>query len=216
MNGRYICVLVILTPILVAAPSRFRNYVPDSRYSSIHFPHDGAVLNTAMPTIKGTLFDELARPLENQQVRIDIDAHTLATVTTNVQGVFSYSMSSAQALDEGGHVVEATVLENSFVMGPHTFFVDTLAPELPLVSYPQDGQMIDHGSVTIQGVAQEGVSVYVRIDGAEQGDLVIADQSGSWNYECELEAGTHSIVVQAESLSGTLGQESLPITIICR
>ena len=167
MNGRYICVLVILTPILVAAPSRFRNYVPDSRYSSIHFPHDGAVLNTAMPTIKGTLFDELARPLENQQVRIDIDAHTLA-------------------------------------------------PEVPLVSYPQDGQMIDHGSVTIQGVAQEGVSVYVRIDGAEQGDLVIADQSGNWNYECELEPGTHSIVVQAESLSGTLGQESLPITIICR
>jgi len=136
------------------------------------------------------------------QVELIIDGQSIATVTANDDGEFSFT----QNLEEGEHtlVVEASdAAGNQSDSNDYVITVDTTTPTLTIES-PENGKIFTLRSeqvVTVSGSLGEPGTVYVS------GSLTNTDEEGAFSTRYTLGEGENSIKVRGEDKAGNQTDE---------
>lgn len=178
--------------------------------SAISFPFDTAYVNTQNPTIVGILLNSSSNPVAGESVQIKIDGSTITTVTSDANGVFSYTLSSA--LSEAAHTVGAHCVQSNVDLTTNSFVVDVTAPAAPIISAPTPNQVLTNSLVTIVGTTEANATIATFLDGSSYGDISYADGSGNWSIDYTLDNASHSIAAQASDLANNSGNVTSPVT----
>ncbi|MCU0697523.1 MAG: Ig-like domain-containing protein [Myxococcaceae bacterium] len=171
-------------------------------------PVAGTTLSTATPTYTGT-----AEP--NATVRVEVDGVVVGTVIASASG--AWSLLSPSPLSEGSHTVRARAADavgNESAPGPAvTFSVDTAAPAVPSLTSPAAGASVATNRPLVQGTADPGSTVTIRIDGVVVG-TVVASSSGAFTFSppSALTDGPHQVTAQATDAVGNTSAQSAPRT----
>lgn len=169
-------------------------------------PVAGTTLSTATPTYTGT-----AEP--NSTVRVEVDGVVVGTVTATAMG--TWSLLSPSPLAQGAHTVRARAVDavgNESQPGPTVAFsVDTLAPAVPTLTLPIAGASLATNRPLIEGSADPGSVVTIRIDGAVVGTTV-ADGAGLFSFTppSALTDEPHQVTAQATDAVGNSSAPSAP------
>jgi len=178
--------------------------------SAINFPFEGAVINTATPTIVGSLAASNSSPVSGESVQVKINGVTVATVTSDSNGVFSYQLNNA--LDDGSYTVDAHCVQSNVDLTTNNFTVDTVAPAAPTISLPVLNSTVTNSPVTISGTTETYATITTFMDGDTYGNICYADENGNWAIEYEgLANGLHSVTAQAADLAENAGPTSSAI-----
>lgn len=176
-----------------------------SANSAINFPYDGCYINTSTPTIAGSLQDANHAPVANETIHVLINGSTVGTVTSDVNGVFSYTITSAQSLADGSYTVGAHCVQSNVNLTVNGFMVDTVAPAAPVIIDPTQNQVMSSSTVTIDGTAEANSTVTTFVDSDPYGDITYADGSGAWSIDYSLDNATHTVAAQAQDIAGNTG-----------
>lgn len=169
-------------------------------------PVAGTTLSSSSPTYTGT-----AEP--NSTVRVEVDGVVVGTVTASATG--TWSLLSPSPLSEGAHSVRARATDavgNQSAAGPAvSFTVDTTAPGVPTLTSPTAGAASSNNRPLIQGSADPGSIVTIRIDGTIVGTTV-ASSTGSFSFTppSALSDGPHQVTAQAADAIGNTSSVSAP------
>jgi cysteine-rich repeat protein len=141
---------------------------------------------------------------------VTLDGQPLCTVTADVQGNWSCSVSGHLA--DGSHVVTATATDgagNASAVGSASFTVDTRVPATPVLGAPGTGLDTNQAPTQAKGQATPGDTVTVSLDG-QVVCTVTADATGAWT--CSLPTpmvdGDHTVSATA---TGPGGVSSPPV-----
>jgi MYXO-CTERM domain-containing protein len=195
----------------VSAPSMSVSFTVDTTAPLpplVTSPVGGTTLATATPTYTGT-----AEP--NATVRVEVDGVVVGTVTASASG--AWSLLSPSPLSEGAHVVRARAVDavgNESAPGPSVAFsVDTAAPAVPSLTAPAAGAAVSTNRPLVQGTADPGSTVTIRIDGVVVG-TVVASASGAFTFSPPnaLTDGPHQVTAQATDAVGNTSSQSSPRT----
>jgi hypothetical protein len=168
-------------------------------------PANGAVVNTATPTISGT-------SEADSTVTVSFDGTVAGTVAVNNSGSWSFTPSTALA--EGLHAVTVSAADPAGNTSPtstsRSFSVDTVAPSAPAVQAPAHGAFVSTTPV-ISGTAEADSTVTVCFDGTVAGTAVV-NGSGSWSFtpSTALAQGLHSVTARSTDAAGNISPASLP------
>lgn len=174
-------------------------------YSAINFPYDGCYINTAMPTIAGSLQDSNHAPVAGQTIQVLINGNLVGTVTSDDNGVFSYTLGSGQSLSDGVYSVSAHCVQSQVSLTAQGFTVDTVAPAAPVIVAPLENQVLSTGDLTINGTCEANATVTTFVDNDPYGDITYADGSGLWSIDYSLINGAHTVTCQAQDIAGNTG-----------
>ena len=175
--------------------------------SAIDFPFDGAYINTSTPTIVGSLEDANNNPVTGESVQIKINGVTVATVTSDSNGVFSYQLSSA--LDDGSYTVAAHCVQSNVNLTTNGFVVDTTPPAAPVITFPSEDYTDNSSTVIVTGTTEADATITVFMDDDTFGEICYADDSGNWSIEYDgLANGSHTVSAQATDLAQNAGSVS--------
>jgi hypothetical protein len=184
----------------------------DSTFSLIAYPSENAFINSTTPPIVGFVNDSSANPVEGESVTLSIDSTTVANVSSDSNGVFSYILDSSQALTEGSHTVNAYANESSVALQPQNFTIDVTAPDAPVITSPTQNSIITSHTVTVQGTTEPYATITVFVDGDNLGTITVADGNGDWSTEVFLANGNHSVTAQAEDIAFNVGPLSSAVS----
>ena len=141
-------------------------------------PANGAVINTARPTITGTAE-------AGSTVRITIDGAEVGTTTATSGGVFSFT--SSVDLGQGAHTVRSTATDAAGNTGPssatNTFTVDTVAPTLAITSNASTLKSGQTATVTFtfsEDPASSFTSGDVTVSGGTLSAISGSSYAGDW------------------------------------
>lgn len=179
----------------------------------------GSVTDDARPAISGT-------SEANAVIKIYDNGSLLATVTANGSGAWNYT--PTVDMTQGSHILTATATDAagnvSAASGSFTFVLDSLAPQIPVITSLTDdvapviGQVISGGSTndktpTLSGTAEAGATVKIY-DGAALVGTATANASGVWSVTTStLADGPHSLTATATDLAGNVSSASLPFAV---
>ncbi len=89
-----------------------------------------------------------------------------------------------EGLQDGGHTFGVRAVDAGGTADPtpasFTWTVDTVAPEAPAITSPEDNSHNNTGSITLSGSAEPGSSVEI-FDGTASKGAIQADGSGAWS-----------------------------------
>lgn len=126
---------------------------------AITAPAANAQLATTTPAISGT-------GIAGMTVTVREGATAVCTATVAAGG--TWSCNATPALTQGSHTVTATQTDSggrtSAAWPGRTFFVDTVAPALPVVTAPASGATVNTGAVVFSGTSEPGATVRVFVD----------------------------------------------------
>jgi hypothetical protein len=175
--------------------------------SAINFPFDGADINTSTPTIVGSLEDSNNNPVSGESVQVKINGVTVATVTSDSNGVFSYQLSNA--LDDGNYTVGAHCVQSNVDLTTNGFTVDTTPPAAPTITFPSNNGTVNSSTVIVTGTTEANATITTFMDGDTFGVICYADEYGNWSNEYDgLANGSHSVTAQATDLAENNGPVS--------
>ncbi|MCC7414804.1 MAG: hypothetical protein IT346_01805 [Epsilonproteobacteria bacterium] len=173
--------------------------------SAIVFPFEGNRVNTPTPVVVGSLLDSAFNAVSDETVTLKIDSSTVASPTSDSNGIFSYTSSS---LSDATHIADAHCVQSSVDLTTNNFTIDTVAPSAPAITAPAENEMVTTSLVTISGTSEPDATVTTFMDGDTYGDVHYADGSGNWAVEYELSNDTHTITAQASDLANNTGSVS--------
>jgi len=175
--------------------------------SAINFPSEGSYINTATPTIVGSLMDSNFNPVSGETVQVKISGVTVGTVTSDSNGVFSYQLTNA--LSEGGYTVGAHCVQSDVDLTINNFTVDTIAPAVPVIVSPAQNATEINSTVTVSGTTEAYATVTTFMDEDTFGVICYADENGNWSNEYnDLANGSHAVTAQATDLANNTGSVS--------
>lgn len=175
--------------------------------SALNFPSDGSYINSSMPTIIGTLVDSNFNPVAGESVQVKISGVTVATVTSDSNGVFSYQI--ANALADGNYTVGAHCVQSNVDLTMNSFTVLTTPPPAPTIVDPAQGSTQTSSIVMVTGTTEAYATVTTFMDGDTFGNICYADENGNWAVEYDgLANGSHSVTAQATDLANNTGAVS--------
>lgn len=175
-------------------------------YSTIDYPFEQGVINTALPVIVGSVLSASYAPVVDETVSVKLNNVTLETVSTDANGVFSYQV--VNALSEEGYTVSAHCEESDIDLPARSFTVDTTAPAAPTIVVPAQDSTLTNSIVTVSGTTEPFATVTTFLNEDTFGDVSYADEYGNWSIEYELANGEYSITAQQSDL----GQNSSDIS----
>jgi hypothetical protein len=181
-----------------------RSGIVDVANSSINYPF--GYVNTTTPVIVGTLLDSHFNPVSGQTVQVKINNVTIATVTSDSNGVFSYQISSP--LSEGTYTVGSHCVQSAVDLTANAFTVSTTPPAAPVIVDPVQDAVETYGTVTLIGTTEPLATVTTFMDGNAFGDISYADEYGNWSIQYTLSDGSHSVTAQATDLANNTGAVS--------
>ncbi|WP_194409760.1 Ig-like domain-containing protein [Microbacterium cremeum] len=170
----------------------------------ITIPADGDVLNDNTPDITGTAEAD-------STVTVYIDDVLAGTTTADGSG--NWTFTAPAPLADGAHTVVATATDAAGNVSPDSnlvnFTIDTVAPEPPVITSPEDGASVGTATPTFVGTAEAGSTVDVIVDGASIGTTT-ADGSGDWELTAPapLADGPHTVVATATDAAGNVSPDS--------
>lgn len=163
-------------------------------------PTEGAIINTATPTITGT--GEAGASLVVRR-----GATTVCTVTVPANGVWSCV---ASTIPDGAVTITATATDPVGNVSPvspaRNFNVDTGTPAAPVITNPAQGATVGINP-TIAGTAEANATVSVT-EGSVLVCSVTANTSGQWSCPTTYQPGTRSITATQRDVSGNLSPPS--------
>jgi hypothetical protein len=172
-------------------------------------PANGSTTNNSKPTYAGTLAPTIP---SGTQVTIVVDNGTLATVTPDASGNWTYT--PASNLSDGSHTIRAFAVNSSQAIqslssSTSIFTVDTTPPPAPVTSTPANGSTTSNSKPAISGTAEAGSTVTVVLDGNAVGTTT-ANASGNWSFtpSSALADGSHNARARATDAAGNTGVDS--------
>jgi uncharacterized repeat protein (TIGR01451 family)/MYXO-CTERM domain-containing protein len=170
--------------------------------------------NNSTPTVTGT-----TEP--GARVEIFIDGQLVATVVSDGNGRWRYTLTVSQALPDGTHSVTARATDLAGNVGalsaPNEFTIDTMIPATPVITRPTDGARLNTATPTIAGTAELGVRVLVMVDGRQVGIVPVA-AGGTWAYSLmpaqALAEGPHQATARAFDLAGNQSGLAAPVAFV--
>jgi large repetitive protein len=179
--------------------------------SAINFPFDGAYTNTSTPTVVGSLENATNSPVSGESVQVKINGVTVATVTSDSNGVFSYQLSNA--LSDGNYTVDAHCVQSNVNLTTNNFTVDTTPPAAPIITFPSEYYTDNSSTVIVTGTTEANATITVFMDDDTFGEICYADENGDWSIEYDgLANGDHTVSAQATDLAENNGLVSDIIT----
>jgi MYXO-CTERM domain-containing protein len=170
-------------------------------------PTNGSTVANASPTFSG-----IAEA--GSTVAVEIDGLIVGTAVANSSG--QWTLLSPSPLADGPHTVRARATDavgNQSTAGPTvSFSVDTTAPATPTLVTPAAGSSSSSDRPLVQGSADPGSVVTIRIDGVVVGTTVAASNGAFSFTPAALADGPHSITVQATDALGNTSAASTPRT----
>ncbi len=169
-------------------------------------PVNGTTLSSGSPTLAGTAE-------ANSLVAVEVDGVVVGTVTATATG--TWSLLAPSPLADGAHTVRARASDgvgNVSAPGPAvSFTVDTSAPAVPALTTPASGASLASNRPLVQGTADPGAIVTIRIDGVIVGTTV-AQPSGAFTFSVPsaLTEGSHQVTVQSTDAVGNSSSQSSP------
>jgi hypothetical protein len=163
-----------------------------------------ALVNSTTPAIMGTAE-------AGSSVAVTVDGAVVGTVTASASGAWSFT--PASPLAQGAHTATATATDaagnTSASSAPRSFTVDSVAPAAPVLTAPEG--VVNTATPTIEGTAEAGSRVTVRLDGTVVGTAT-ADASGVWSFTpaSALAQGAHTAVATATDAAGNTSPSSSP------
>lgn len=167
--------------------------------SEINFPIDGGAINTATPTIIGTLLDQNFNPVAGETVAVYVDSSLVGTVSSNSNGVFSFAISSA--LSDAVHTMSVHCVESSVDLSALSFTIDTVAPVVPVITLPAILGTVST-TFTVTGISEPYAIIQTFLDNDTYGQITYADEIGAWSIDYSADPGMHTITAQATDLAG--------------
>ena len=170
-------------------------------------PADGARINTANPSLSGTVE-------AGSTVYIYVDGALIGTHpgSATAGGTWSYA---SPTLADGSHTVRASASDPagnlSANSATNTFTVDRIPPAAPTIASPTSGSTTGDDTPTVSGAAEADSTVAVTIDGAVAGTAT-TDGSGTWTFTtAALADGSHTVSATATDAVGNLSPASATI-----
>ncbi|WP_374807175.1 Ig-like domain-containing protein, partial [Pseudochrobactrum kiredjianiae] len=147
----------------------------------------------------------------------------IGETTANANGTWSFTPTSDLA--EGSHVFTVTSTDKAGNEGVPsanwTVTVDTIAPELPVISqlFDTKGEELSENMIsgerrpTLTGEAEAGSVVTIYDNGKKIG-TVIAEEDGTWSFEPKnnLGQGEHKFTIKSTDAAGNTSEVSEPFT----
>lgn len=123
-----------------------------------------------------------------------------------VDSMGNWSYISLTELSEGPHMfmVKATDVAGNTTSLPNwvNFVVDTAGPNVPTVTAPTNGALVNTSQPTISGTTDIGSTVTITLDGADYAANVTGTGSWSFTPTAALSEGSHSFTVKATDAAG--------------
>ncbi|MFI9488503.1 Ig-like domain-containing protein [Promicromonospora sp. NPDC052451] len=171
-------------------------------------PTGGDLVIDATPTITGT-------GVPGATVTVLDDGAPIGTTVVSEDGTWTFT--PTEPLAEGENTLTATQELGDAASGPSdpvTVVVDTVPPEPPVITAPDDGGTTNDGTPTVEGTGEPGATVTVVVDGGEVGTAVVGDD-GTWTFTPTepLSDGDHEITATQTDAGGTTSDPSEPVTI---
>ncbi|MBN9684343.1 MULTISPECIES: Ig-like domain-containing protein [unclassified Corallococcus] len=190
-----------------SAESNIRGFMVDTippTAPEIIAPSNGLMIHNNRPTYSGQ-----AEPASS--VIVFVDGFQIGATTPNVSG--EWSILQPDALQDGSHQVQARAMDAAGNTGinprTHAFTVDTRPPATPEITFPITGMTTNIRLPTYIGLAEEGSTVTVFVDGEPIGDMK-ADTSGRWRITQPetLQDGSHLVKARAMDAVGNASADS--------
>lgn len=167
-------------------------------------PSEGIISTDTTPTIEGKTEPGL-------NVEILIDGQSAGTVQADNNGVFSFTVSDANALAGGEHTISLRSEDgcnNEATSQERKITIDTDAPTLT-ISAPMSGMVYMTERPTFSGTSEAGLTVEVWVDGVKIGEAVAA-ADGTWSLQAPeaLAQGPHKVKAQTQDDSGNTASTS--------
>lgn len=199
---RHALVVIAFVSAIATVDGLFGLNAVNIPYSSIDFPYNNAYINTAIPTIIGTLFDDNRQVVTGQTVHIFINDMQIGSSVSDDRGIFRFVITDGFA--DGSYSLRVLCFESQVYLGPIQFVVDTTLP-LTVILYPEDGSTVTTNAFTVYGTTETNAMVTIFLDDDTYGENCYADESGHWTNDCFLANGSHAIVAQAIDIAGNQG-----------
>ncbi|WP_320731216.1 BapA/Bap/LapF family large adhesin [Enterobacter asburiae] len=102
-----------------------------------------------------------------------------------------------------------------------TVTLDTVAPEIPVISAVADSQLSNNvlytkdGTPTLTGTGEPGTTVIVSVDGTPSTVLVTVQPGGTWSWTADttLPDGPHTFTVSSSDPAGNSSGDSAPLSV---
>ncbi|MHA2899524.1 BapA/Bap/LapF family large adhesin [Enterobacter sp. H2G27] len=102
-----------------------------------------------------------------------------------------------------------------------TVTLDTVAPEIPVISAVADSQLSSNvlytkdGTPTLTGTGEPGTTVIVSVDGTPSTVLVTVQPGGTWSWTADttLPDGPHTFTVSSSDPAGNSSGDSVPLSV---
>lgn len=174
--------------------------------SLVNFPFESAALNTATPTIVGSLLDASFNPVANETVHLEVDNSSVGNPVSDSNGVFSLALSTP--LTDGSHTVTAHCVESNVDLTAVSFTIDTVAPDAPVITSPTENETVTTSLFTVTGTSEADATIEVFLDDNEYGDICYADGNGDWSVDLTASNGAHTVTADTTDLAGNTGDVS--------
>ena len=175
----------------------------------------GGLTNDATPTISGT---------GEAGTRLYIYSGSDQIGTLIIPSSGQWSFTPTVHLHEGGHVLSATAIDAagnaSGTSNTWSITVDSVAPGTPVITQVVDnvegrtgaldvGETTNDPTPTLNGTAEPGATVTIRLDGNSIGTAV-ADSNGAWSFTpaTPINNGSHTLTVVATDAAGNSSSPS--------
>ncbi|RJS20848.1 hypothetical protein DRW03_19430 [Corallococcus sp. H22C18031201] len=179
----------------------------------ISTPTQGAWLNTPVPEFRGS-----AEAFSSVDISVRMGGDVILSGTGAVasNGLWTYQVPPTPALRDGVYSLVATARDlagNVSVASREVEFgVDTLAPDMPTVSEPVDGDSLASGRVRVAGSADPSTRVELKLQ--ERSALVqqvLSNPDGTWAVLLpeELGEGVYHLSATAIDNAGNLSGQAL-------
>ena len=177
---------------------------------NIQVPAANSFLKTATPNFVVSYQDDSSGVDPHQfALRIDGTDHTASMSATETGA--SGTLPSSEALSEGPHQVEVTVVDragNQAAVVPQPFFVDTIAPLISITApaaaaFTNNNRLPIAVSYSDSGSGIDATSFRILIDGIDHtAEFTAIDTGASGAPAAALTDGTHSISVSISDFAG--------------
>lgn len=194
----------------VSAPSPTVTFTVDTAAPArpvITSPASGQDVSDPRPTFTGT---------SEPGATIDVSLDGVVTGSTLVTDAGSWSFTPEAALKNGTRQLTVRAKDRAGNQSlSRSVSFDVLVPaNAPQITSPSDATATDSTTVAVDGIADAGCAVTVRIDGSEWA-TVVADDVGFWTVSVTgLALGTHVIDAVCANPSGSVSSPSAPVSVI--
>ncbi|MGO4258889.1 Ig-like domain-containing protein, partial [Marmoricola sp. RAF53] len=177
----------------------------------IEGPVEGAVVNTATPSITGTGEDGATVTVT--------DAGGNVVCSTKVKGDGTWSCDPTAGLPEGQQTLTATQTDpsgNTSVPDQVTFTVDSGAPSPPVIEGPAEGAVVNTTKPTISGTGEADAKVTVTDAGGNVVCSATVQLDGTWSCDATtaLPAGEQTLTATQTDPSGhTSAPDTVTFTV---